>query len=119
MGDSNVSVDSVVRATNIDHYLDRLGTADVDPSTRQNLLKHLIEERNKVAKTRRELANARHRVERGKARILALAQSIMQCEWEAQQLLRALTSLATLYETQMLLEEHYHLLSQDLSEEDR
>jgi reverse gyrase len=119
MDDPNASVDSVIRAANIDHYLDRLGMTDVDSSTRQGLLKGLIEEENKVEKTRRELVNAKRRVERGKARILALSQSIMQRRCGQQQLLRSLTSLATLYETQMLLEQHYHLLSQDLSEEDR
>lgn len=116
--DDHASVDSFVRSNNIDHYVDRLAMADVDFPTRQMLLKLLVEEEDKVAKTRRELINAKRRVERGKARILALSQAIMPRTCRERPSLRSLASLATLYGTQMLLERHYRRLREELGEGD-
>lgn len=115
----HVSVDSFVRSTIIDHYVDRLAMADVDSQTRQTLLKLLVEAEDKVAKTRRELVNAKRRVERGKARILALSQAIMPRSNQERPSLRSLATLATLYGTQMLLERHYRRLREELDDDPR
>jgi hypothetical protein len=106
------SLQDFVSNRNIANFLERLG-ADLDAETRRTLLELLTQEQERLGRDSEQLEKAEQRVVDGKARIRNMRALTLNVRLGAEQHRRLRTVIATLEETQVLLEAHYQRLRGD------